>query len=261
VDAGRIVDSYERFVWAITPIAQIAVVASIVRRGLFRDFRVFAVFLAADVLLTAVLWWLGRSPDTAAYREVWVATQPLLLAFQALVVLDFYRLLYRAYPGIQAFARVLILVAIGVAIAVTFATAQLDLHRIVWRVPDVQRIFLVKRVVSSLLGLLMFTTMAFFPKAPSARNITLHGWLLTVLLIAAAGGFFGIDVGLATARMGALFMTVQLGCFVIWTIALRSPYVKAKPSSEAIARTERWNKDLMHFTKWLVHYSRESEKS
>jgi hypothetical protein len=252
VDAGPVVDTYERFVWAITPIAQAAVVASIIFRGIFRDFRIFAIYLVVDIVLTGIWWWLGRSPDTAAYREVWVATQPLLLTFQALVVLDFYRLLYRAYPGIQAFAHGLILIAIGVALAVTFATVQVDVHRIVWRVPDVQRLFVVKRVVSSLLGILMFTTMVFFPKAPSARNILLHGWLLTGLFIAAAGGFFGINLGYATAWMGALFMTVQLGCFVIWAVALRSPYVKAKPSAEAMARADRWNKDLMLFAKWLV---------
>ncbi len=252
MDATPIVDTYELFVWAITPIAQAAVVASIILRGIFRDFRTFAIYLVMDILLTGIWWWLGRSPNTEAYRDVWVATQPLLLTFQALIVLDFYRLLYRAYPGIQAFARGLILIAIGVALAVTFATVQLDVHRIVWRVPDVQRLFLVKRVVSSLLGILMFTTMVFFPKAPSARNITLHGWLLTALFIAAAGGFFGINLGYATAWMGALFMTVQLACFVIWAVALRSPYVKAKPSAEAMARTDRWNKDLMLFAKWLV---------
>jgi hypothetical protein len=255
VDAGRVVNTWEQIVWAITPIAQAAVLASVILRGILREFRVFAVYLIVDMLLTAIWWWLGRNPDTDAYREVWVATQPLLLVFQTLVVLDFYRLLYRSYPGIQAFARVLILVAIGVALAITFATVQLDVHRIVWRVPDVQRLFVVKRVVSSLLGFLMFTTMAFFPKAPSARNILLHGWLLAVLFIAAAGGFFGINFGLATAWMGALFMTVQLGCFVIWAVALRSPYAKAKPSAEAMARTERWNKDLMLFAKWLVRDS------
>ena len=252
MDAGRVVDNWERVVWAITRIAQVAVLATIALRGIVRDFSVFVIYLLADMLVGAILWWLGRSPSTDAYREVWITTEPLLLIIQTLVVLDFYRLLYRAYPGIQAFARVLILVAIGVALAVTFGTVQLDVHRIVWRIPDLQRLFVVKRVVSSLLGFLMFTTMAFFPKAPSARNILLHGWLLALLFIAAAGGFFGINVGLGTAGMGALFMTVQVCCFVTWAVALRSPYVKAKPSAEAVARTERWNKDLMVFARWLI---------
>lgn len=107
MDAGRVI---EYVVSAITPTAQAAVVVSVILLGIFREFRVFAVYLVADILVAAICWWHGRSPDTAAYREVWVATQPLLLFFQTLVVLDFYRLLYRSYPGIHAFARILILV-------------------------------------------------------------------------------------------------------------------------------------------------------
>jgi len=251
VDA-EVIRTWEHLLWAITPAAEAAALTAIVLRGIVREFRIFAIYLVADIILSAIMWWFGGSPGSPAYREAWVTTQPLLLAFQILVVLDFYRLLYRVYPGIHAFARVLIIVAIGVALAVTFGTVQLDVHRIVWRFPDVQRLFVVKRVVSSLLGVLMFTTMAFFPKAPSARNIVLHGWLLAVLFSAAAGGFFGINYGLATQQMGALFMTIQFCCYVTWAAALRPPYAKAVPSAEAVARTERWNKDLILFAKWLV---------
>lgn len=229
---------WEHVVWTLTPIAQAAALASIIFRGILRDFSVFAIYLVAHMLLNASLWWLWGSAGAARYREAWIATQPFLLFFQILIVLDFYRLLYRAYPGIQAFARVLIIAAVIVALAVTFGTLLLDFHRIVWRAPDLQRLFVLKRVVSSLLGFLIFTTMVFFPKARSARNVLLHGWLLAVLFIAYAGGFFGINFGLGTSWMGASYGTVQLCCFVTWAIALRPPYVKAKPSVE-MARTER----------------------
>ena len=53
-------------------------------------------------------------------------------------------------------------------------------------------------------------------------------------------------------------MTIQLCCFVTWTVALRSPYAKAMPSAEDMARTDRWNKDLMLFAKWLVRDTPES---
>jgi len=124
-------------------------------------------------------------------------------------------------------------------VALVFATMRLDVHRIVWQVPDVQRLFVVKRVVSSLLGVLMFMTMAFFPKARSARNILLHGWLLTVLFIAETGGVFGTNFGVATALISALFMTAQLGCYVVWAVALRPPYARTNPSAEAMARPEQ----------------------
>jgi hypothetical protein len=43
-----------------------------------------------------------------------------------------------------------------------------------------------------------------------------------------------------------------LCCFMVWAAAMRSPYVKAQPSAEAVARTERWNKDLMILASWLI---------
>src|SRR5215472_5811337 len=254
MDVRWAIQTFEQSVWHITPIAQVAVIATLVLRKIIWEFKIFAVYLIVDILRSMIVWWLGGSTSTEAYRTAWVATEPVYLVLQVLVVVEFYRLLYRAYPGIQAFARALLIVAVAVALAVTFGTLHLDIGRVVWKMPDLQRLFVAKRLVSSLMGFLMFTTMVFFPRAPSARNILWHGWLLTVLFIAAAGGFFGINYGVASQWAGALFMTVQLGCFVLWSLVFRSPYVKAPlPSLEAAARTERWNQDFILLARWLVH--------
>jgi hypothetical protein len=242
-------------VWHITPIAQAAVICTLVIRKVIWEFKIFALYLTVDILRSVILWWLGGSTRTDAYRTAWMATEPVYLGLQVLVVLEFYWLLYRAYPGIQAFGRVLLAIAVIVALAVTFGTLQLDFGRINWRVPDMQRLFVVKRLVSSLMGFLMFTTMIFFPRAPSARNILWHGWLLTVLFVAAAGGFFSINYGVARQLGAALLMLVmQLGCFVLWSLEFRSRHEKAPaPSPQEAARVERWNKDFMLLAKWLVH--------
>jgi len=72
--------------------------------------------------------------------------------------------------------------------------------------------------------------------------------------VAAAGGFFGINYGIASQWAGAFFMTVQLGCFVFWSLEFRAPSVKAPaPSPQATARMERWNRDFMLLAKWLVN--------
>jgi len=240
-------------VWAATIIAQVLVITAFSARRILPEFRVFAAYLVVDVFRSLLLLWFGRSAYSAAYRVVWVATEPFLLALQALIVLEFYRLLYRAYPGIEAFARVLIAVAAGVALIVTFGTLQIDLHRVVWKIPDVQRLFVVKRLVSSLLGVILVSTMLFFPRAPSARNVLLHGWLLTLLFLAAAGGFFGINFGAATQWMGALFLTVQLGSYIAWALGLRSRVPRrVRPSAEAVERTERFNQELLLLARWLV---------
>jgi len=77
---------------------------------------------------------------------------------------------------------------------------------------------------------------------------------LTVLFVAAAGGVFGINYGAASHTASAIFMTAQLGCFVLWSLKFRSRSEKAPaPSPEEVARVERWNKDFLLLARWLVH--------
>jgi len=247
------IEAVQNAVWFAMTLAEIGVVAAFLFRKVARQFRIFCVYLAGSVLRAGALRYFGGEAHTLAYRTIWSSTEPVFLVLQIFVVLEFHRLLYRAYPGIQAFARALLLVAAVVAILVTFGTVELDVGRIVWTVPDVQRLFVVKRLVSSLMGLLLLITMAFFPNAPSASNVRLHGWLLTIFFLASAGGFFGINIGLATPWMGTIFLTLQLACFVFWFLCIRpASSGVTKPALESIARTERWNKDLLFLAKWLV---------
>jgi hypothetical protein len=114
------------------------------------EFKIFALYLIVDIPRSIIVWWLGGSTANFAYRVAWVVTELAYLVLQVLVVVEFYRLLYRAYPGIQAFARALLVVAVAVAWAVTFGTLQLDIGRVEWGAPDMQRLFVAKRLVSSL---------------------------------------------------------------------------------------------------------------
>jgi len=253
MDVRWLIHTFEQAVWHVTPIAELAVIGMLIFRKIIREFKIFALYLTVDIVRSIVLWWVAGSTSTQMYRVAWVATEPVYLCLQVLVVLEFYWLLYRAYPGIQAFARVLWMVAVVVAIGVTFGTMNLDIGHIVWKAPDMQRLFIAKRLVSSLMGFLMFTTMVFFPRAPSARNILWHGWFLTVLFVAAAGGVFSVNRGVEIKWAVSLFLTVQLGCFVMWSLKFRSRHEKAPaPSPEEVARIERWNKDFMLLAKWLV---------
>ena len=251
---ARLIETLEGVVWLLTPVAELVVVASIKRCKLTGSFPVFIGFLLFDVLRSAVLWWLGQSPFSNAYRDIWIATEPVFLALEFLVVLELYRLLYRAYPGIHSFARGLIAIGIMIAFAVTFGTVKVDLGRIVWTVPDLQRLFLVKRVVCSILALLVLTTMALFPRAPSAKNVLLHGWLLAALLSTAALGFFAINVGSSTEWIGTLFLIFQLMCFVGWAFGFqKSQPPPPAPSPEETRKIEELNAELLAVARWLAH--------
>lgn len=241
------------FVWLVTTISEIVLLLRLAALRLIGRLNIFSAYLAADIIRSMALLAIGHSPEQRAYWLIWSYSEPLFLAFQILVALELYRLLYSSYPGIHAFARILIGVAVVAGIVSTFGTIQLDVGRIQWKEPDLQRLFVAKRIVSSLLGVIILITMACFPRAASARNVLLHGWLLGVLYISAAGGFFGINFGLAPERMGLAFMTVQLGCFVAWSVALRAHVAPLpRPSPAQMARAVKWNDDLLHVARWLT---------
>lgn len=253
MNAPSAINAIENALWLATAFAQVALLFAIVLRGMAMQFKAFCLYLAASVLQTVALRSLGGEIQTLGYRILWMDTEPAFLVLQLLVVVEFFRLLYRAYPGIQAFARALLLGAATVAVIVTFGTVQLDVHRILWTMPNVQRLFVVKRVVSALLGFLLLTTMSFFPAASSASDVRLHGWLLSTFFTAIALSYFCINFGLAIPCMGTALLGVELSCFVVWLIYLRPVAVRAsRPSTESLARTERWNKDLILLAKWLV---------
>lgn len=239
--------------WLLTPISQLGVIAAIVRCKLTRSFPVFIAFLLFDVLRSVSLWWLGHSPFSRIYREIWISTEPVYLLLELLVVLELYRLLYRAYPGIQRFAGGLVLIGLIAATVITFGTVKFDLSRIGWTLPTLQGLFLTKRVVCSVLGILVFITMALFPRAPSAKNVLLHGWLLAALLNIAAVGFFAINVGTNTEWIGTVFLVLQMGCFLWWAVALEQPGPpKPPPTIEETRRVEELNDELVAFMRWLA---------
>ena len=247
-------DTLEGGVWLLTPIAQVSVIAVLVRYRLLRTFKVFGLYLAADVLRSSFMWWFGRSAETKQYWVLWLITEPVFLLFQCFLVLELYRLLYAAYPGIRGFARMLVGLGVVVALIVTFGSINVDVGRIVWRVPNVQGMFITKRVVSSLLGMLVLVTMMFFPRAPSARKILLHGWLLAGMFLVAAIGFFAINFGYRAELMGVAFLLVQIVLLALWAFGFSRPIPRRDdpPTPEEIQQVERWNDDLLRVARWLV---------
>ncbi len=240
-------------VWLLISMSEVILFVRLASLRLLSVFKLFAIYLAADVLRSSLLHWLGSNPYSEVYRNVWVTSEPILLLSQCLVVFELYRALYRAYPGIHTFARVLIAAAVGMALLITFGTVHFDIGHITWQIPDLQRLFAAKRLVSSLLGILVLITMIFFPRTASARNILLHGWLLAALFIVAAGGLFVANSGATTEWPSLVFLTLQFVCFLAWIFCLqRNPPPPSPMAPEEVERIIKWNDELLEVARWLT---------
>lgn len=242
-----------RVVWAAGPLVQLLVIARLMQLQLFLRFKLFVAFIAVDAGGSVLLWALDTSSATAAYRNAWVAIECVCFLLKVGAVLELYRLLYESYPGIHSFARILILTACIIAVVVTLGGIPIDLHHISWKVPNLQRVFLGERVTSSVLGLLILITMALFPRSPSARNILLHGWLLSAMFLSTAFTFLAINISNRTEVPAILWGTAQLACYTGWIIGLRPRvFVQRTFSDEDLARTERQREELDRTARFLL---------
>jgi hypothetical protein len=222
------------------PPLQLLVIGKLIRLQLFRRFRVFVAFISVDAAGSVVLWTLDSSAATAAYRNAWMTVECVSLLLKIGAVLELFRLLYESYPGIDSFARNLILAACTVALTVSLGGIPIEVRHIHWRFPDLQSAFLGERVTSLALGLLIFITMALFPRSTSARNILLHGWLLSGMFLSTAVTFFAINISNRTDLPATLWGMAQLACYTGWIVGLRPPIVVRRTfSNEELARTEK----------------------
>src|SRR5713226_8981807 len=78
-----------RFVWTLNLIANALVIWRLYSLALHKTYRYFLISMALSVARTAILFPL--SPGDAMYRQLWLATQPLVWLAYLLVVAELYR--------------------------------------------------------------------------------------------------------------------------------------------------------------------------
>ena len=239
--------------WLAGPPLQLLLICKLIRLQLFRRFKVFVSFISVDAAGSVLLWTLDSSATTVTYRNAWMTIECISLFLKFGAVLELFRLLYESYPGINSFARNLIVAACTVALTVSLGGIPIEVRHIHWKFPDLQGAFLGERVVSLALGLLIFITMALFPRSISARNVLLHGWLLSGMFLSTALTFFAINIANSTDVPATLWGTAQLACYTGWIVGLRPPVVIRRTfSNEELARTEKQREEFDLMARFLL---------
>jgi len=215
----------------------------------------FVVYLLTDAARSTSLWVLGGSTFTDIYRAAWIYSEPLMLAFNVLLVLEVIRVLYKAYPGIHSFAKIAISLAIIVAILVTVFSAPLDIRRPTMTASDrtLLHFFQAERVLDLGLCLITAVIVGLFPSAPYGKRVRQHGILLSALFAFASAGFFAINYGFDSEITGFLTLMAQLVLYLLWIriFLAPEPLTPAIPPPEEIARVKELNDDLLFLARWL----------
>lgn len=185
--------------------------------GLYRVYPYFFGYLLLELMqaLIPVLAPLG----SRLYLDSYVASQALIVAFYALVVLELYSKVLRDLPGIAGTARryikVMLVLAIGIALL------PLRLESIV-TTPAGYLFACERTVMSSLVVFVLLVSffLVYYP-VPLGRNVIVYLMGYAVYFLTRATVLLMINLGHHWGRpLGSIAMGVSVLCLIFWITAL-----------------------------------------
>jgi hypothetical protein len=185
--------------------------------GLHRIYVYFFGFLVLELLQALIPLLLPLR--SRLYRDSYVASEALIVAFSALVVLELYSKVLRDLPGIAGTARRYIRLTLGLAIVIALLPLGVEttMATLTGYLNSFERIVMLSLVV---FVLLVSVFLVYYP-IPLGRNVIVYSIGYTVFFLTNATVFLIIDLGHYWIRqLSSLVMGVDVVCFVFWTAAL-----------------------------------------
>ena len=179
-----------------------------------------------------------------------------MLFLHVLLVWELIRLLYKAYPGIHSFAKIVISIAVVASLLVTVFSAPFDIHRATTNESDhmLLQLFQTERVLDFMLALLIVVIVGLFPSSRyDGKRIRRHGFLLSALFASAGATFLAINYGFNSDITGVVALGVQLVLYFLWVRVFLAPEPERvpPPSPEEVLRTEQLNEAFLFLARWL----------
>jgi len=191
--------------------------------GLFRRYRIFFIYFLFRV--PYMIPFLVLPNTSTAYLNLFLVTEPLIMLFYVLVVLEVYGLVLERYKGIYTLGRWVMYLA--VAISATISTLSV-LQKITPSTPlpsaRVFTEFAVERGICTALVIFILLIVWFLSRYPVAlsRNVLVHTGIYSVFFLANSLGlivtnFSGYKV---SQNVNLFLMGVSSACAVAWWLGL-----------------------------------------
>jgi hypothetical protein len=202
-------------------IAEIAALAILCLRmwvvGLHRVYAYFFGYLVLELLQTLIPVIVPL--ESRLYRDLYVASQALIVGFYALVVLELYSNVLRDFPGIGGTARRYIKFTLVLAIVIALLPLGLEktqatLTGYLW--------FYERTVMLSLVFfvLLVGAFLVYYP-VPLGRNVIVYLMGYAVYFLTRVTTAFLANLGdVWNRQLSSIAMAVSLLCLIFWIIAL-----------------------------------------
>jgi hypothetical protein len=214
-----------RLLTATSVALHLALLARMWRLSLRPQFPSFFYYLAFESL--ALCSSLLFTPKSGYYAYVYLVSQPVLWLFSILVLLELYGLVLAKYPGVATLSRKALLIALGIAIGIAFATLSGDLQFARHRYPVLLYYTVVHRGLAFSLLLFQILITGFLLWFPVAleRNVIRHSIVYFFnLLVTGAGVFYrNITGSNVTPGVNVVLMAASCVCLVGWLWAFSAP--------------------------------------
>lgn len=221
-----------------------------------RTYPWFVIYLLAGFLQSFA--WLAGAPNTHAYVVVYRWTTPIILALQAVVVLELWRSLMSCYRGIHRISHWLGVLILMVGAAVAFSTGfdglkmwgqplqRVTFHWLMWGVRYTGTILCV------ICAMLAMGAAAFDHGVP--RNTIRHAELLSFYFGSQAIGYLIINLVHGTSPVVGIYVTLAAAAFYIaWGVRL-TPEGSVPIERLMVARRSSGRRDLRWVFRRLMPY-------
>jgi hypothetical protein len=146
--------------------------------GLYRQYRIFFIYIVFRIPYQACFWFQFRAGSgSRTYLDLFLFTEPIVLVFYVLVVLELYKLVLERYTGLYTLGRWAMYVAIAISVTMSLLVM---LPKIAPSTPETRKYLFreigVERGVDLSLVLFILLIVLFLGRYPVtlARNVIVH---------------------------------------------------------------------------------------
>ncbi|HTR36050.1 MAG TPA: hypothetical protein VMH80_09125 [Bryobacteraceae bacterium] len=202
--------------------------------GLYRTYVWFFAYLLLELLQILVPFIVPI--NTRMYRDVFAATQFLVICGYVLVVLELYSIILRSLVGIASLSRKYIKITLGVAIVASLLT--LGLQEPQNTITGYYFMFERTVVLSLAVFLLLIAGFLIYYPVPLARNAIVYLAGYAALFLAHATALFINNLGYYLTRLwGDSLMAVYTLCIAFWLFNLNE-----QGENSTVALGHKWSR-------------------
>jgi hypothetical protein len=209
--------------------------------GLFRRYPVF--FLYCIFRVPNSIWPLLLGTDSSLYQQIWMVTDPLVLGFYILMVVELFRLVLERYKGLSTLARWAMYISVLLAVTISLLSLIPRFTPAMNQRTKVMGYFLfTERGIDSALAIFIILILLFLSRYPIqlSRNARVHALIYSVFFLSnTLGLFLRMVFGLkASTNLNMVFTAISAASVLGWLLLL-SPAGETIPEKKTRIRPDQ----------------------